>query len=170
MTGRRLTRLAPAWEALVGLHDRPGRHIGGGYRDVARPGRLRLELGPIATGRFAEYRRPDASIVVGEQLAEEDPRALAAVLAHELWHALQAQVGLDRARDCFANEVEAFQAQAHVWSLFWPPGELPARTRLQVVLTEIATVTAGDGEAGLDAYIDREPGYRRVCAVGRTAP
>ena len=91
------------------------------------------------------------------------PAILAAVIALELWHALRAQPGFDRQRDCYANEVDAMQAQAHVWSLSWPDGELPAGTRLKAVLTEIATVAATGEEAGLDDYVGHEPGYRRVC-------
>ena len=100
----------------------------------------------------------------------EDPTALAALLAHELTHALQAEVREDLRRPCLDLEVDAFHSQAHVWTTFW--GSDPSvRTDLEETLTEVSTIAATEGTAGLRRYVAADELYderhRAGCGLPR---
>ena len=116
-------------------------------------------LAPLAVmGAHAGYEPRAGRITVNRDLLGEDATALAALLAHELTHALQTEVREDQRRPCLELEVDAFSTQAYVWSTFWN-GDPPTRTDLEETLTEVSRIPAAEGTAGLRHYVAEDELY-----------
>jgi hypothetical protein len=115
-------------------------------------------LPPLAGGHYDPRTR---TLTIAEALLGEDPRVMAAGLAHELTHAsdfdLIAVALLQR--DCIELEVRAFEAQAIVTRGFWP-GDLPSGTDWERGLAmTVATYESGDLD-GLGTMVAGTPGYQ----------
>ena len=104
-------------------------------------------VGRLPDGVDALHDDEHGRIVVSRDLLGEDPTALAALLAHEMTHALQVSIGEDLRRSCLDLEVDAVATEAYVWSTFWA-SDPPSRTDLAAGLTETSRIAATEGEAG----------------------
>lgn len=161
-------RLGPAWAALVAARTASGAEIGEQHRRLAELTVTAIVVEPLPAGLEAGWDGPRRRIVVAERIVGEDPRALAAVLAHEITHAVQddrRRRGMDLlGADCVGREVEAFQAQASVWRSFWSDGDLPSGTDLERLLTEAAEIDRSDPWYGLRGWLESRAGYGERCA------
>jgi hypothetical protein len=121
----------------------------------------RLGIGPLDRRDYAEYHIDEAVIVVGDALAGEDPRAVAAVLAH-----VQQQLDGPLTDDtCATNEAWARVYVADVWQAL-TGGELPSGTRLERDLTRHAALVREKGVLGLYGALNTGPEDGRSCVVG----
>lgn len=155
--------LLPAWELLTGITDRG---LGNAFRDAQRLTGVRIIVGSLESSMVSVYSPSRNTITVDRSFLNEDPRALAAVLAHELVHAAQeAGGGLSR-RTCVADEVEALLSQVLVWRLLWP-SQPPSRTRLERQLTQVWRLYLLGGEPELYKLVVDEPGYQDQCRLIR---
>jgi hypothetical protein len=140
-------RLVPALELLAGSD------VGAVYADQVRTLRLVVEVGPLPAGAAGRYQPARRTVTVSEALLAEDVRVVAALLAHELQHASDADlvaVGL-LAADCLALEVRGYQAQAAVGRALYPE-ELPSGT---VAEQQLAGVVAAWETGGADLLRER---------------
>jgi len=121
----------PAWELLISLRDPVTGYDHGAVASFSAraAGVRRVRFAPPPVG-LAAYDRRSREILLDDALADEDPRALAAVLAHELRHAFEAAFSSARPQSCVDREVDAFEVSAQVWLAFWLGGELTERTSL----------------------------------------
>ena len=119
---------------------------------------MRLTVGRLPDGADTGFELRGRRIIVREDLLGEDPTTLAALVAHELTHALQTKVGEDQRRPCLELEVDAFWSQAYVWATFWG-GDPPQRTDLEAELTEVSRNAAAEGLAGLRRYVAEDELY-----------
>jgi len=110
------------------------------------------------------YSRRAKTIVIDQDVVKEDPRALAAVLAHELTHAAQP---FDM--DCVDREVEGHRISILVWGTFWKRRG-PVRTALEQELAYETRIFEEEGEDGLYDLIVSEPALSSgVRALNRSA-
>ena len=100
----------------------------------------------------------------------EDPRAIAAVLAHELTHALQIHQDLGGRPNCVRREVDAHLTEAYVWARLWDGHAPPVRTALERHLDEVTAIAEWEGEAGLERFVVGQPSYRRQCELWGPRP
>jgi hypothetical protein len=156
--------LAPAWALLLGV-DVDGRPLGAELADARERAGVAIEVGPMDPIGYSEYRADEARIVIREDLLNEDPRAVAAVLAHELTHVQQGLHGLLFQDACAMNEAWAMAFEPDVWEPL-TGGELPSRTRLEAALTRNAAAVRRHGVLGMYGMLAHEPGLGRACVVG----
>jgi hypothetical protein len=106
--------------AEVGARDTTDGHIGSELAGLPESLGLTLAVAEMPRGAARRYDPGSRTVTIGVALIDEDPRAVAVILAHELQHALDlkraALVLLDR--DCLALEVRGFVAQAVVTRQF----------------------------------------------------
>lgn len=71
---------------------------------------------------------------MNKSLANETSQAVAAVVAHEAQHVINAPLfGGSRGLTCYADEVSAFTTEATVWASFYGPFGVPSpRTKLEL--------------------------------------
>ena len=159
-------RLMPAWEALLAVTERDGTPHGAAYELIAREAGVRImPIAGLARGR-AGYYRGHRVVGVDPSLLAEDPRAVAAIVAHELTHAAQhsaARRGTGPT-DCFEAEADAFERQAIVWLLSWTEGGLPERTDIERELTLVARTYQERGRDGIHRLLGAAAPYRERCA------
>jgi hypothetical protein len=124
---------------------------------------VRLTVGPLPAGTAGRYAGRDNTITVNQDLIGEDPRAIAAVLAHELTHAAQVYRGEGGRRDCVRMEVDAYGAEAVAWSSFRQRGYGPSRTGLERDLDALVRIMASEGEPGLYKLVVSRPDYQAQC-------
>jgi len=107
--------LQRAWDLIA--HSEPGSLLmrGPNAQDVEVV--WAYELPSHATAGWAPNTR---TIGISPRLAGERPEALAAVIAHELWHAISPIPRPRTFNQCVADEVRAFIVQAAVWLDLWP--------------------------------------------------
>src|SRR4051812_14129357 len=120
---------------------------------------LTLKVAPLPPRAGGHYDPRTRTLTMAEALLAEDPRVMAAGLAHELTHASDFDliaVGL-LARDCAELEVRAFEAQAIVTRALWPD-ELPNSTDWEKGLAMIVATYEGGGADGLRAMVVGTPG------------
>lgn len=126
---------------------------------------LRIEpLPPV--GILAEYRQRTRTIVIDQRVTASSaysPRVQAAVLAHELRHAMDdARGNLGSGATCLANEEAAFLAEGTIWSSLWD-GNLPRPiNRLEDQLNEIVTLMDRDPYELIRRYL---AAYGHQCTV-----
>lgn len=145
----------PAWDVLVGIPEF--------HEDFLRLQResdytiAAALLPPGVNGRFIGAQN---IILVSVDLLNEDPRAIATVIAHELTHANQAS--RVNPPDCVAAEVEAYKAQSWFWIVLTRPQRLQ-RTPLERDLTLVTDIGATQGDPGLYTMVVNQPGYQDNC-------
>ena len=159
-------RLVPAWEALLAVTERDGGPHGAAYEELARAAGVRIMLVAGHSRGQAGYYRGHRVVGVDPGLLAEDPRAVAAILAHELTHAEQhaaARRG-EGPTDCYDAEAEAFERQSRVWLLSWPEGAVPERTAIEQELTRVARAYEAGGRGGIRQLLEAAARYRERCA------
>ena len=103
--------------------------------------------------------------MISEAAVREDPKFVAAALAHEIKHGDDADfvsLGL-LAPNCLEIEARGFEAQAQIARALGPDG-LPTRTEFE---REQATLVDLRDRGGLDAirsWVAGHPGYKQECA------
>src|SRR5215212_4211815 len=115
-------------------------------------------LPPLAGGHYDPRTR---TLTMAEALLGEDPRIMAAGLAHELTHASDFDLialGLLSA-DCAELEVRAFEAQAIVTRALWPD-ELPSGSDWEKGLAIAVLAYESGSLEGVRALVESDPGYR----------
>lgn len=120
-----------------------------------------LKVAPLPVLAGGHYEPRTHTLTMAEALLDEDPRVMAAGLAHELQHASDFDliaVGL-LDRNCPEVEVRAFEAQAIVTRALWPD-ELPTGSDWERGLAMIATAYEDGGTDGLRGMVERMPGYQ----------
>jgi hypothetical protein len=158
-------RLDEPLRLLAALHDRDGQPIGELY--ARRPDMLKLTLVvadlPIAAANFEHRRR---TVTVTAKMLEEDPRVVAAALAHELQHAADFDlVALGTLpKDCVDLEARAFEATAIVTRGFWPD-ELPDGTDWERGIAIATQAYESGGMDGLRTMVREMVGYERQCVA-----
>jgi hypothetical protein len=155
--------LLPAWALLLGVHV-DGRPLGAELAQAREQARVAIVAGPVPLGGYGQYQPPRRRVVVSAAIVNEDSRALAAVLAHELVHVQQGLQGLLRRRDCALLEAWALAFQSDVW---WTltGGDMPSGTILEGDLTRIAGVARRGGVIGLHEALAAEPALGAYCAA-----
>ena len=112
------------------------------------------------------YNIPTRTVTIAEAALREDPKFVAAALAHEIKHADDADfVGLGLlTADCLEIEARGFDVQAEIARAFWQD-RLPTRTTFE---QELATLVSIRERGGLDAirgWVGQHPGYQQACIV-----
>ena len=151
--------LRPALDALFGVDQ-----VGPSYAEWVPGLGVNLVVGDLPPGVNGAYAPAGNTVTVGRAVASEDPRAVAAVLAHEIMHAVQTAAGEGGNRDCVRMEVKAYLMQSVVWLSFWN-GLGPGRTPLERSLNDVADVLVSQGEPGLYAAVAGFPGYQDECSL-----
>jgi hypothetical protein len=130
-------------------------------RGAARAG-VRLQRGRTPTGVFGLYRPGNRTITIAASLDAYSSWVRAAVIAHELRHAVdhaQGTLGASAA-GCYEDEESAFRTEARVWAAFWD-GKLPPNTdRLYAELNTITVMAARDPAGLADSLSDA---YHEQC-------
>ena len=122
---------------------------------------LTLRMSPLPPMAGGHYDPRTRTLTMAQALLGEDPRVMAAGLAHELTHASDFDliaVGLLE-RDCAELEIRAFEAQAIVTRALWPD-EVQSGTDWERGLAMIVMAYEASGVDGLRAMVDGTPGYR----------
>jgi hypothetical protein len=154
-------RLAEPLRLLAELHDGDGRPIGAEYARLPDILHLTLVVSPLPQGTGGHYEPRTRTVTIVEALLGEDPRVLAAGLAHEVKHASDfdlVAVGLLPA-DCAELEARAFEAQAIVARAFWPD-ELSSGTDWEKGLGMVVRAYEAGGLDGRRAMVESVPGYQ----------
>ena len=132
----------------------------------------------LSGNKAARYRASTHTIWISASLRSERPAVLAAVLAHEFWHA-SSPIPCPRTFDqCVADELWAITAEVTVWADLRPDWNL--RTPLERTFQAAADALADDlalGLAGSDdwedlsahpnlrAHVLYDRGYATICAA-----
>ena len=112
----------------------------------------------------ATYRGGTNTIIFNQSYLNEDSRAIAAVLYHELTHAYQVYQGAGSQWDCVGMAVEAYGSQANAWLRAWD-SRPPSRTALEEDLTLVAVIAGRRGEPGLYELVAGESSYQQLCEL-----
>jgi hypothetical protein len=159
------TRLRSAWGTLVDIPRATERQrVGEVFATLRERTGVEIQVGELPDRVYADFRASPPAIIVNASYLNEDHRDLAAVIAHELTHAVQWSAGAGSRGDCIAWEVEAHQVEALAWFSLWEGQTLPTRTPLERDLTANVEVLRTQGEAGLAARLAQNPGYQAQCA------
>lgn len=160
--------LLPAWELLTTVRGPSWRADGARYRAIAARAGVSMVVEEIPEGADAGFILDERRLAVSLAIVAEDPRAVAAVLAHEIRHVEQWLLGHQddpSPQWCRIMEVDAIMMQNAVWAALWGEEQLPTRTHLERTLTKEARVEREGGFAALLIVVEREPVYQRMCAV-----
>jgi hypothetical protein len=145
-------RLMGAVEALLGVDE--GRFL---LRAAARGGVV-LRVEPLPEGVHGVYRTRTRTIGMSAALAGASDKVKAAILAHELRHAVDHVNGTlgETEASCLKSEEDAFRVQARVWAEMWqgrlPPSDDPMHEELNVIAVAAARDPVGLAEALAGAY------------------
>jgi hypothetical protein len=127
------------------------------FADAASARRTTVRWGNLADGVSGAYYPRNNTITISNALRTESTQVMAAVLAHEAFHA--ALVRVDDAGDCLQQEINAFRWEAYMWS------QMPERrstTRIEKWEYELArTWRSSDSE--MIALVLQAPGYQQEC-------
>ena len=162
--------LQPAWDALRSSVVWPM------FNGVGNVESVRVRWGTVPARHDGRYtfgvcHRSTHTITKNEAFRGERPEALAAALAHELWHAASY---ISYPRDfsaCVSDEVLAFVLQGLAWLSFdlWPTTDLE-HDHFQVLL-RVSDDFGGDFDDDvsdwptLRAYVLNDLNYRQTCAA-----
>jgi hypothetical protein len=124
-------RLEEPLRLLAQVRDRDGELVGAVYAKVPEVLTLSLAVRKLPAGMDARYDRGRHTVTVAEATMAENPRVVAAILIHELRHAVDLEWVAQRALalDCLEVEARGFEAEAVVTRAFWPEHR-PAAPRL----------------------------------------
>jgi Zn-dependent protease with chaperone function len=155
--------LLPAWALLLGV-EVDARPLGAELAQARDEAGVAIVVGPVPLDGYAQYQPSRRQVVVSRAIVDEDPRALAAVLTHELMHVKQGLQGLLKSRDCALLEAWAFAFQSDVW---WTltGGAMPTGTALEADLTRIAGLAHRGGVTGLYEALAGEPALGQYCVT-----
>jgi len=167
-------RLAEPLRLLAQVRDAAGVPVGAFYARVPDALSLRLRIGTLPEGLYGRYDHVRRTVTVAEALADEDPRVVAVVLAHELRHAADEEyaAGGLLVLDCPEHEARAFEVEAQVARAFWPE-VLPDGTDAERDLAAIVETYEAGGATGLQDMVDRDGDCTARppdSGVGRVAP
>lgn len=162
--------LDPAIAALQALELPAGDgSLARGLLDLIDRVGVQIQVRPLPRGVHAEYAVRANTIAIGEYLLDEHPRVTAALIAHELTHARQVQIGRqDVGQACIQMEVEAFMLQGLVWDALWS-GQPPRVTPIERELTAISTIVLSQGEPGMHRLVANSPSYQSQCSLADEA-
>lgn len=129
---------------------------------VAAEHNLRIRLEPTASGILGMFFPGKNLVILSSELVEYSARVRAAVLAHELQHAVDAAAGKlpETPSQCFDFEKEGFIRQAHVWAGLWRNKLPPNVDPLHAELNEVTDALARNPEAFTAELVRR---YRSEC-------
>ena len=127
--------------------------IGEQYTLLVRALNLTLRVGELRHGLAGTYTIPTRTVTIAEESLGEDPRFVAAALAHEIKHADDADfVGLGLlSADCLEIEARGFDVQAQIARAFWHDA-LPARTAFELENVEPILDVDGQDVRGSGAH------------------
>jgi hypothetical protein len=154
-------QLASAVGALLGVEE--GRSILRG----AAGGGVSVRQRIMPEGFHGAYRPRDRTIALNSRLDGASVQARAAVLAHELRHAVDHVQGTlgDTEATCLKSEEDAFRVQARVWAALWdgklPEDDVPMHRELNAIT--IAVARDPDGLARALRHL-----YHEECAALRS--
>jgi hypothetical protein len=153
--------LLPAWQALEALPSSDGELRGPRLRGLLEATGVRLAVGwlPDMWGTYWQVQRV---VMISHLAGGEDPRTLAAVLAHELTHVEQAAARAYIRVPCLDLEIQATVVGADAWLRLWD-GPGPTRTVLERQLNQEAAILLSEGQPGLDRHVRNNPGYQNRC-------
>jgi hypothetical protein len=97
------------------------------------------------------------SITISERLRQEPLQVVAAVLAHEIYHAATTDATRD-SETCYQNEVGAFTWESQVWRNLPRPDTATSYTRFEDRLVQI--VDSGR----IEEFVRSSPSYQRQCS------
>lgn len=159
--------LYDAWNTLFAIQREigPGKPLGAVVQGIAWRTGVPMRVRPLPTGVLGGYSRRDKTITLSEGMLSEDPRAVAAVLAHELIHAQQDWEGRISDDTCVLVEVEAHASGAIVWAEFWPDERYPTRTPVERTLTEVTRRWVVESEPGMYRLVVENPAYQDQCKI-----
>lgn len=144
--------LRPAWRVL--MDSEPGSWLPRviGSEAVAQV----IWADDLPNDSYAGWAPDSGSIGINSRFAGERPAALATLIAHEFWHALQ-PASSDTFDQCVAEEVRAFITQSVVW-LDVRPSDSP-RTSLERSLESMMNAWLDDPGDGGDSPLEDISGY-----------
>lgn len=159
-------RLEEPLRLLAEVRDREGQAIGEQYVLLVRALNLTLAVGELRTGLAGSYNIPNRTVTIAEAALREDPRFVAAALAHEIKHGDDADfVGLGLlAADCLEIEARGFEVQAQIARAFWPD-RLATQTSFEQQLATLVDIYERGGLDALRAWVAQHPGYRQACTA-----
>jgi len=128
--------------------------------DLAAITETKVRWGSLPASVGGLYDRERKTISINSRLRYERTPVLAAVLAHETYHA--ALGGSDDAFSCFQDEVNAFRWSAYVWLQLRPSAVISGWERSMDALAW-AWVTSKDA---LVDWVLTSPGYQQQCLGG----
>ncbi|HZO29160.1 MAG TPA: hypothetical protein VFH48_24565 [Chloroflexota bacterium] len=157
-------RLEEPLRLLAEVRDRDGQPIGEQYATLVRTIGLTLEVRELRPGLAGSYNIPTRTVTISEAAIREDPKFVAAALAHEIKHADDADfVGLGLlAPDCLEIEARGFEVQAQIARAFWPD-QLPTRTDFERELALLVDLREKGGLDALRRWVAAHPGYQQAC-------
>jgi len=159
-------RLAEPLRLLSEVRDRDGQPVGEQYAMLVTALNLTHTVAELRQGLAGKYNIPTRTVTISEAALAEDPRFVAAALAHEIKHGDDADfvsLGL-LAPDCLEIEARGFEVQAQIARAFWPAG-LPTRTDFERELSMLVGLHEQGGLDAIRAWVARHPGYQQACIV-----
>lgn len=159
-------RLDEPLRLLSEVRDRNGEAIGEQYVLLVRALNLTLTVAEPRPGLAGNYNIPTRTVTISEAAMREDPRFVAAALAHEIKHGDDADfVGLGLlTADCQEIEARGFDVQAQIARAFWPD-MLPTRTPFDQELATLVSIREQGGPDAIRTWVGRHPGYQQACIV-----
>jgi hypothetical protein len=161
-------RLAEPLRLLRDARVSSGEPIGREYALIVEGSQPRLIVEPMRPGLAGRYHVPSRTVAIAEAALAEDPRFVAAALAHELKHVDDADLvslGLLEP-DCLELEARGFAAQATIARAFWPD-ELPHGTDFERELAALVRLHDREGIDGIRTHLARESAYLEACGTSR---
>ena len=157
-------RLEEPLRLLAEVRDHEGQAIGEQYALLVRALNLTLMVGELRAGLAGSYNIPSRTVTISEAALREDPKFVAAALAHEIKHGDDADfVGLGLlAADCLEIEARGFEVQVQIARAFWPD-RLPTRTPFEQELATLVGIHERGGLDGIRSWVAGHPGYRQAC-------
>jgi hypothetical protein len=158
------TELQPAWDALRTV---PAPR-GSGKDNLAELAEewlaatgVKIEV-DVIEGGWGVYSGATNTITIAPAAANDIPAAAAAVLIHELRHAVQQVEG---ERNCVAREVDSLSWEITVWDELTGGGVPNPTTDLQLQENALLDVVRTQGEPGLYKLVVDHPGYQAECQL-----
>jgi hypothetical protein len=148
--------LLPAWTLLVNLPKN-----GPFFRDNVPKTNVTITVGPQSA--WGSFNTGTNVIVIKDAVvAGESTRAVAAVLSHELTHAIQLYQDPAWTGGCYQYEVGAYMREAEVWKE--SGGYLKeSATFLTYFINGVTSVALTEGEGGILKRLHSDPAYQTQC-------